>query len=119
LLVTVPVPVPLRVTVSVGSTAVNAAFTFRAWLIVTTHVPVPVQPSPLQPPQGRVERPLLDPERPAGNQRDPLADPGAVRGLPAQGAEDQQLQGAAEEGEMGVRNRESRVRSEGSRAEPR
>ena len=29
--------------------AVNAAVTFRAWLIVTTHVPVPAQPSPLQP----------------------------------------------------------------------
>jgi len=50
-LVTVPLPVPALVTVSAmgDCTSVNVAVTDVAALIVTTHVPVPEQPPPLQP----------------------------------------------------------------------
>ena len=50
LLVTVPVPVPALVTVRVTLLLkLKVAVTASAALIVTEHVPVPVQPSPLQP----------------------------------------------------------------------
>jgi hypothetical protein len=42
------VPDPLRVTVNANGVAANVAVTLRVALIVTTHVPVPVQ-SPLHP----------------------------------------------------------------------
>lgn len=45
---TVPEPVPALATVSVRA-ARNVAVTLRAWLIVTTQVSVPLQPSPDQP----------------------------------------------------------------------
>jgi hypothetical protein len=48
-LVTVPLPVPALVTPSVKGCRVNVAVTAVAALIVTVHVPVPVQPPPLQP----------------------------------------------------------------------
>jgi hypothetical protein len=50
-LVAVPDPVPALVTVRVcgGGGTSNVAVTERAWSIVTTHVPVPLQPPPLQP----------------------------------------------------------------------
>ena len=48
-LVTVPVPAPARMTVSVCDTRSNWAFTVVAAVTVTTHVPVPEQPPPLQP----------------------------------------------------------------------
>jgi hypothetical protein len=48
LLVTVPLPLPDLAAVSVKA-GWNVAVTARAWLMVTWHVPVPVQPSPLQP----------------------------------------------------------------------
>jgi hypothetical protein len=48
LLVTVPVPVPAFVTVN-GNTGVNDAFALSFAFIVTTHVPVPLHPAPLQP----------------------------------------------------------------------
>jgi hypothetical protein len=51
LLVTVPVPVPALVTVSTDGTALKVAVTDLAWLITTTHVPVPLHPLPLQPPK--------------------------------------------------------------------
>lgn len=52
LLVTVPAPVPAFVTVStkVVTAGLNVAVTDSAALIVTVHVPVPVHPAPLQPP---------------------------------------------------------------------
>ena len=49
LLVTVPVPVPVFDTVRAYVFSVNVAVTDLAALIVTTHVPVPVHPAPLQP----------------------------------------------------------------------
>ena len=42
-------PWPATCTVRARCTSVKVAVTLRAWLIVTTQVPVPVQPSPLQP----------------------------------------------------------------------
>jgi hypothetical protein len=48
-LLTVPVPVPDFVTPSVKDDCKNVAVTVAAALIVTVHVPVPVQPPPLQP----------------------------------------------------------------------
>jgi len=48
LLVTVPLPVPASVTVNAKVTKLNVAVTDLAALIVTVHVPVPVQ-APLQP----------------------------------------------------------------------
>jgi len=50
-LVTVPVPVPASVTVSVKLPVVllNVAVTASAALIVTTQVPVPLQPAPFHP----------------------------------------------------------------------
>jgi len=48
-LVTVPTPVPVLFTVSEKLCSVNVAVTVCAALIVTVHVPVPVQPPPLQP----------------------------------------------------------------------
>src|SRR2546422_863502 len=48
-LVSVPVPVPVLETVNVRFCNVNIAVTEPAWLIVTWHVPVPAQPSPLHP----------------------------------------------------------------------
>lgn len=52
LLVTVPAPVPPFVTVStkVVTAGLNVAVTDSAALSVTVHVPVPVHPAPLQPP---------------------------------------------------------------------
>jgi hypothetical protein len=47
--VTVPVPVPVRFTVRLKVPSANVAVTFLAALIVTTHCPVPEQPSPDQP----------------------------------------------------------------------
>jgi hypothetical protein len=47
-LVTVPVPVPLLLMVSSRAGA-KVAVTFVAAFIVTTHVPVPLHPPPLQP----------------------------------------------------------------------
>jgi hypothetical protein len=52
LLVTLPLPVPARLTLRAAVVAAireNAALTFRARSRVTTQVPVPEQPSPLQP----------------------------------------------------------------------
>ena len=46
---TEPVPVPVLDTVSVGVFKVKVAVTDRAWSRVTTHVLVPVQPSPDHP----------------------------------------------------------------------
>src|SRR5262249_26938496 len=48
-LVMVPLPVPDFVTLSVKDDCKNVAVTVAAALIVTVHVPVPVQPPPLQP----------------------------------------------------------------------
>jgi hypothetical protein len=48
-LVTVPLPAPALLTVSVKLCWANVAVTDWAALIVTVHVPVPVQPPPLQP----------------------------------------------------------------------
>jgi hypothetical protein len=48
-LVTVPPPAPALLTVSVKLCWANVAVTAWAALIVTVHVPVPVQPPPLQP----------------------------------------------------------------------
>ena len=42
-------PVPAGITVNVNWAIVNDAATFRACVIATTHVPVPLQPSPLHP----------------------------------------------------------------------
>src|SRR5712691_760568 len=47
--VAVPLPVPAFVTVSGKVCKVKVAVTLRAWVMVTEHVPVPPQPSPLQP----------------------------------------------------------------------
>ena len=47
--VSVTPPCPATCTVSARCTSVKVAVTLRAWLIVTTQVPVPVQPSPLHP----------------------------------------------------------------------
>jgi hypothetical protein len=49
LLVTVPVPVPARLTVSANVCGVNVAVTAVAAVRVTTQLPVPLQPPPLQP----------------------------------------------------------------------
>jgi hypothetical protein len=51
LLVTVPLApvVDVFATARFASVELKVAVTLRAWLIVTTHVPVPEQPSPLQP----------------------------------------------------------------------
>ena len=48
-LVTVPLPAPAVVSVSVKDWSAKVAETLCAALIVTEHVPVPVQPPPLQP----------------------------------------------------------------------
>jgi hypothetical protein len=48
-LVTVPLPVPEFVTLSANDDCTKLAVTAWAALIVTVHVPVPVQPPPLQP----------------------------------------------------------------------
>ena len=48
-LLTVPLPVPDCVTVSAKDDCTNVAVTDVAALTVTLHVPVPVQPPPLQP----------------------------------------------------------------------
>ena len=48
-LVTLPLPVPEFVTLSVKDDCTKLAVTVWAALIVTVHVPVPVQPPPLQP----------------------------------------------------------------------
>src|SRR5438128_11277782 len=46
---TEPVPVPSVETFRVSVFRVNVAVTDRAWSIVTTQSPVPVQPAPVQP----------------------------------------------------------------------
>ena len=48
-LVTVPVPVPAFVTVRANVVVLNVAVTLSAALIVTTQLPVPLHPPPLQP----------------------------------------------------------------------
>src|SRR2546428_9355959 len=48
-LVTVPLPAPALLTVSVKDCGAKVAVTEVAALIVTVHVPLPVQPPPLQP----------------------------------------------------------------------
>ena len=47
--VSVTEPCPSTCTVNARCTRVKVAVTLRAWLIVTTQVPVPAQPSPLHP----------------------------------------------------------------------
>ena len=44
-----PVPLPASETVSVKPVALNVAVTPSAALIITTQVPVPLQPAPLHP----------------------------------------------------------------------
>src|SRR5436190_397158 len=44
-----PVPVPSVETLRVSVCSANVAVTERAWSIVTTQSPVPVQPAPVQP----------------------------------------------------------------------
>jgi hypothetical protein len=44
-----PVPLPARLTLSTWVSSVNDAVTLLAWSIVTTQVPVPLQPPPLHP----------------------------------------------------------------------
>ena len=48
-LVTVPLPAPLLLTVSAYDGRANVAVTVVAAVTVTTHVPVPLHPPPLQP----------------------------------------------------------------------